>query len=277
MTGYLWFRRHRVDAVEKANEAYRVLAARFPLDPSEFVWPYGQVLEAAIATDAKADVEMLLAGLAPYWDGVAYRSDIRGGDRFYDDNAWLGLAFVRLGRFEDAARIFRYATTGWDAQRGGVYWTEGRNRDRNTVSTAPNAQLAMHLHARTGHDAYRQWAQRMHDWVDTTLRDPADGLYWDHIDDAGVIERTKWSYNQGCMAGLKATLGMQEAAATIARATLPAITGQPLAFNAIFFRNARELDLGHAELTAYAATLATEYEDLLDQAAAVQLFALAAH
>lgn len=262
--------------MEQANAAYRVLAARFPLEPSEFVWPYGQVLEAAMAVGAGADIEMLVNGLARYWDGTAYRSGIGHGDRFYDDNAWLGLAFVRLSRFEDAARIFRYATTGWDARRGGVYWTEGRNRDRNTVSTAPNAQLAMHLHAHTGHDAYRAWAQRMHDWVDATLRDPIDGLYWDHIDDAGVIEKTKWSYNQGCMAGLKANLGMQESAAGIVTATLARIDGQPLAFNAIFFRNALELDLGHAELAAYTATLATEYEDLLDQAAAVQLFALAA-
>jgi hypothetical protein len=276
MTGYLMFTRRRVELVERRDAAYRALQARYPIDRSEYVWPYGQVLEAAIDVGAEADVEMLVAGLAPFWDGVAYRSDIRGGDRFYDDNAWLGLAFVRIGRFDDAARIFRYVTTGWDTRRGGVYWTEGRNRDRNTVSTAPNGQLAMHLHAQTGHDEYRQWAQRMHDWVDATLRDPSDGLYWDHIDDAGVIEKTKWSYNQGCMAGLKAALGDDVGARNILNATLPRVAGQPLAFNAIFFRNALALQLGHAELAAYAATLATEYDDLLDQAAVVQLFALAA-
>ena len=263
--------------MERAYEAYRVLQRRLPLSRSEFVWPYGQVLEAAIAVGAETDVEMLLTGLERYWDGVAYRSGIEGGDRFYDDNAWLGLAFFRIGRFEQAARIFRYATMGWDARRGGVYWTEGRNRDRNTVSTAPNAQLAMHLYARTGHDAYRAWAQRMHDWVDATLRDPTDGLYWDHTDDTGVIEKTKWSYNQGCMAGLKASLGLPESAAGIVNATLPRIAGQPLVFNAIFFRNALELGLGHKEIAAYTTTLQTEYDDLLDQAAAVQLFALAAN
>lgn len=262
--------------MDRARTAYEQLRRRFPLDESVFVWPYGQVLEAAIEINAPDDVEMLVAGLARYCDGVAYRSGIRGGDRFYDDNAWLGLAFMRIGRVDDAARVFRYVTTGWDARRGGVYWTEGKNRDRNTVSTAPNGQLAIQLHAATGHDEYREWAQRMHDWVDATLRDPHDSLYWDHVDGAGSIEKTKWSYNQGCMAGLKAALGMHADAEAIIAATLPRINGQPLAFNAIFFRNALELGLGRAELAAYAATLATEYDDLLDHAAAVQLLALAA-
>jgi rhamnogalacturonyl hydrolase YesR len=38
----------------------------------------------------------------------------------------------------------------------------------------------------------------MYRWVRTCLAAP-DGLYWDHIDGAGHIDETEWSYNQGAM------------------------------------------------------------------------------
>jgi hypothetical protein len=261
--------------VDRAEIAYERLSA-FVLDDSVTAWPYGQVLEAAIAMGDAAGIDRLVAGLARYWDGAAYRAGVHGGDRYYDDNAWLALAQARVGRMDDAARVFRWITNGWDARRGGVYWTDMRgNTDRNTVSTAPNGQLAMQLFAKTQFAEYREWAQRMHDWVDATLRDPADGLYWDHIDQRGTIEKTTWSYNQGCMAGLKAALGLDGEARSILASTLPRIHGQPLAFNAIFFRNALTLGVGSDELRTYAASLATEHGDLLSQAAAVQLLVMA--
>src|SRR4029079_18905729 len=68
------------------------------------------------------------------------------------------------------------------------------------VSTAGAAVVALRLFQVTGDGAYRAWADRMVSGFDAALRDPADGLYWDHVDAAGNIERTKWSYNQGLMA-----------------------------------------------------------------------------
>ncbi len=107
-----------------------------------------------------------LADLERYWrgDGLApgYSSDVAGsrlgGDRYYDDNAWVGLALVLLervrpgwSRLDRALATYEFALRGWDERGGGVFWVEQgrgsgrRNHDRNLVSTAPNAQLGLHL------------------------------------------------------------------------------------------------------------------------------------
>jgi predicted alpha-1,6-mannanase (GH76 family) len=83
-----------------------------------------------------------------------------------------------------------------------VFWTQAPwSQDRNTVSNAPSAQLAFRLHQVTSEQSYLDWGMEMYNWVDSYLRDPVDMLYWDHVDVAGHIEKTKWSYNQGTMLG----------------------------------------------------------------------------
>jgi rhamnogalacturonyl hydrolase YesR len=88
----------------------------------------------------------------------------------------------------------------------------------------------------------------MYSWVDINLRGE-NGLYWDHIDLNGRIDRTQWSYNQGSMIGASTLLYQATGdsayllrAKEIARAALDYFTPERLdqndvAFNAIFFRN----------------------------------------
>jgi len=250
-----------------------------------YLWPFSHVgggtldlfESGAVSVDA---VEAVLdGGLAKYWDpaGVppGYESYVVPpfgfrGDRYYDDNAWVGLDLVRqyqlTGRasaLTQAQAAFAFIVSGWDTDPthpypGGVFWVESlANRDRNTVSNAPGAQLGLLLHRLTGTASYLDWAMRMHSWVDQTLRDPADGLYWDHVTLNGTIEPTKWSYNQGTMTGANVLLfeltkatDPTAAAAYLARAEAVAsaaldyyappgvgLASQGPAFNAIFFRN----------------------------------------
>ena len=244
-----------------------------------FLWPFGQAFAAqldlaAMPGDGSARVAGA-RGLARsffehYWDEAARppggaSSPLRdgGGDKYFDDNAWIGLELVALGRaggderdFAGAARIFDFLIAGWDDDPahpapGGIFWTLApNNRDRNTVCTAPTAQLAIHLHEHSGDGRYLTWARRLLDWTDRTLRDPVDGLYWDHIALDGRIDRTKWSYNQGTMLGALALLhkvtgeaAPLEQARRIAAAALAhyaagdRLWAQDPAFNAIFFRN----------------------------------------
>ncbi len=193
-----------------------------------------------------------------------------GGDKFYDDNAWTGLELMRAhrligdpGALAQARRVFHFVTTGWDTASpcatGGVYWKQQApwetNRDRNVVSTAPNAELALRLYQATGERPYLDWALHMYRWTQANLRDPADDLYWDHlaVDAEGrcAIERTKWSYNQGTMVGAGALLyrvtgdaAYLREAERLARAALAHYSrvpngyfSQDPAFNAIYFRN----------------------------------------
>lgn len=260
------------------------------------LWPFARALVGALDLagvpdglvqdiDAEAEVANHLAALERYWEPrgpwPAYSSDVigtrLGGDRYYDDNAWVGLALVQrermhpgAGVLDRAAAVFAFAVAGWDTRPdvpspGGVFWVEqgrgaGRtNHDRNTVSTAPNAQLGLHLSelgAPPPHPAGPIGPREMYAWVNGALDDgsghePGTGLFWDKIRGDGSIDRALWSYNQGNMIGLNVLLiraGDRDAisrAEAIARRALSHYEGryesQPPAFNAIFFRNLLQL------------------------------------
>jgi hypothetical protein len=275
---------------------------------SAHLWPFSRAMFATLdlvgipgglgdgACDADAAIAADLEVLERYWDTrgpvPAYSSDVVGrrlggrgghvvgGDRYYDDNAWIGLALVQLerlrpgmGRLDRAAEVYGFAVSGWDTNPdapspGGVFWVEQvrglglRNHDRNAVSTAPNAQLGLHLaELGVGDPAGVGWSVRpeaMVAWVNQALdagRDssaPATGLFFDKLRGDGTLDDTLWSYNQGSMIGANVLLARgdegEERARLLARAEAIARKAlrhyacagydhQGPAFNAIFFRN----------------------------------------
>lgn len=278
--------------VDRAVSSYAVLQQYFATDNDLYLetyprtganrysyhWPFTQTMVGTLAMAGipdlgwryQDDIPARLRGLSTYWDSTAappgYASYVYppfgpGGDKFYDDNEWAGLAQVQLYRvtgdadaLAQARQIFDFTVAGWDTNPadpapGGVFWTQAPwNRDRNTVSTMPGAELGLHLYPITGEPDYLEWARRMYDWTNRYLRAP-NGLYWDHVNMNGEIERTQWSYNQGTTIGASVLLYRATGHATylvraeqIAGAAL-AYYGevgyftQPAAFNAIFFRN----------------------------------------
>ncbi|HEX8977509.1 MAG TPA: glycoside hydrolase family 76 protein [Solirubrobacteraceae bacterium] len=315
------------------------------LGVAEHLWPVARALAATVdlagvpaqlrpGFEVEAAIDRQLRGLERYWDArgpwPAYASDLCrapwGGDRYYDDNAWVGLALVQLDRVQPgtapagrAAALFEFARSGWstDAEApwpGGTFWVEQgrgtgrRNHDRNTVSTAPNAELGLHLDELEGAGRRRADAERMYDWVHGALRTP-EGLYFDRVRGDGRVDRALWSYNQGSMIGAAVLRlrgsGRREflsAAEATARTALRRYAGryleQPPAFNAIFFRNLLLLHraTGDSELRglirgalgAYAEEAWSRRGDddllaradgppsLLDQSALVSVLALAA-
>nr|WP_298990629.1 GH92 family glycosyl hydrolase [uncultured Pseudokineococcus sp.] len=245
-----------VDPAADAQEAYAAMqehllagdrsglyAERVPARagdrPYSFEWPFSQAHVAALdltglageAGEAYAD-DLARHGDAQelYWDAAGSATGLPGydsyphapygdgGDLFYDDNLWVGLAMVQQhlmtgdeAALERAEQVFRLAVSGWDddpthAAPGGVFWTQqAENRDRNTVSTMPAAQLAVRLHMITGEQRYLDWALRMAGWTDEHLLG-ADGLYADHLSLDGTVEQTRWAYNQGVPVGTYALL-----------------------------------------------------------------------
>ena len=246
-----------------------------------YVWPFSQALTATIdmahlRSRYQGDLTRSLDALELYWNDATtppgYDSYVRpplggGGDKFYDDNEWLGLEFLRLydttrneTYLNKAKKIFELVVYGWDDDAshpcpGGVYWTQASwSQDRNTISNAPGAQIGLYLYRITGKAHYLNWAKRMVRWVDGCLLAP-NGLYWDNVKLDGSIDKTQWSYNQGMMIGAKVLLYratgngryLKEAQA-IADAALAYYGGagryytQPARFNAIFFKNLLLLD-----------------------------------
>jgi hypothetical protein len=263
LRAYVAMRRHflRRDGLYRRDGRPRLPGA------AAHLWPTARAFAAAVdllgipadrrgGFDADSAVSAHLRALEAYWDGTAelpsYASDVIGsrfgGDRYYDDNAWVGLALVQLerlrpghGHAQRAEALLRFAVGGWDARPdvpspGGVFWVEqtrpargvGRaNHDRNTVSNAPNAQVGLHLtELRAGDGDLRRFtrAHDMYAWVNATLdagREagaPGTGLFFDKVRGDGTIDRTLWSYNQGSMIGANVLLARQSGLDPAARA-----------------------------------------------------------
>jgi Glycosyl hydrolase family 76 len=301
----------------------------YPARDHAQAWPYSQALRATIELARLPGEEGFrhavlarVAGLSHYLHPqpgrpIAYAPVYGGqGNVFYDDNLWIALALVRATDVVNSAafvttahEIFQLVSDGWDRNttdpcQGGIFWKRaGSNHDRNTVTTANFALLAMLLYERSHTQSYLTWAKASYDWVQRCLSLP-DGLIADHITLDGTVDRSVWSYNQGAMIDVgarlyratKSTRYLRDAERT-ATASLHLVgaalaSRDPPIFLAIFYRDLLTLaetdkrgDL-RAALKTFADRAWTSARDpttglfrfgngstLLDQAAMVQVYA----
>jgi uncharacterized protein YyaL (SSP411 family) len=165
------------------------------------IWQAVHSLEAAAglaaATGATADrdrARRYATAAEGYWNpalggGLGGFSTEYGGrgdtvTNWYDDNGWLGLAFLDAYRatgvrvyLEDARRAFRYLyKSGWDARSGGIWWDSARPF-KATESTVTAALLAASLAEETHERSYVVAARRIVDWANANVLDPKSGLY----------------------------------------------------------------------------------------------------
>jgi hypothetical protein len=232
---------------KRAGETYQAVVKNFAIpgqslfiegiNPKDdkyaaYLWPFSSVPAAVaalcymkeIGPQYAPELERVLLGLDAYYDAgnnpPAWQSYIPaqgGGERYYDDNEWIGLIYLdayRLlkkdGYLAKAIEAFNYSVSGWDEEMGGgIYWKEFRskfdNKTKNTCSNAPAAVMALGIYQETGKDEYMQWAQKILDWM-KRLKSTDDGVYWDHIDKDGFINQNKYTYNTGSMIHANALL-----------------------------------------------------------------------
>jgi hypothetical protein len=170
------------------------------------LWSFSQALAGTIilsgiptplvGTSYQTDVVDRLTGLSRYWDttstGPGYDSYPLapyggGGDKYYDDQAWVGLAaagnYTMTGdatSLADAENAFNFVYPGgWAGSAGfgpgGIYWVQqgvglGKtNHRRMTVSNAPNAELGLLLANSTGNSTYSSGANQIYRWVNHYL------------------------------------------------------------------------------------------------------------
>ncbi len=183
-----------------------------------FVWS-ASVQLSALAAAARVDhdtyaepLRRLANTLHSYWDtrqgleGFAAEPLPAHADRYYDDNAWMVLALLETytalhdPQYETwAEETFRFVLSGEDNQLGGgIYWREPDRATKNTCSTAPAIVAALRLYETNGKPEYVAAAQRLYEWTNARLQD-RDGLFWDHIQLDGQVDRSKWSYNSALM------------------------------------------------------------------------------
>jgi hypothetical protein len=262
-------------------------------EPFSFLWPFSQALAATVSMANIPNLPIALApelharliGLRNYldtnnsgalegtftsslaaFDGTVAPPTGPGGAKYYDDNDWLGIELARiykktrnagaLGYAEGiiAFEIAGYSTDPTFACPGGIPFSNAaENTDRNTITTAPAAELGVQMYKITGNVAYLRFAETAYNWVRSCLLQP-NNLYADHIRTHGVIDPTFWSYNQGVMIGAGTLLyqatgnsGYLFQARQTAQAARAYFTPQRLGeenpfFPSVYFRNILYLD-----------------------------------
>jgi len=314
-------------------------------EPFSYLWPFSQALAATVSMTSiprtglsfAHELQAEMVGLRSYldadnsgapegvftstlaaFDGTVAPPAGPGGAKYYDDNDWVGIELARTYELNrnptalgDAEAIMAFEMAGWQASPelgcpGGIPFSNTvQNTDRNTITTAPAAELGVQLYRLTGNAAYLQFAEMAYQWVRTCLLAPTN-LYADHLNPQGVVEPTLWSYNQGVMIGAGTLLyqvtgnsaylyqARQTAQAALAYFTPERLGAENPFFPSVYFRNLMYLDSvthdppGPKIAQAYVnyAWLHLRLSDnvfvagspasaqLLDQAAIVQIYAL---
>jgi Glycosyl hydrolase family 76 len=262
-------------------------------EPFSALWPFSQALAATIDMSnipgmkgAYAhELHVRLVGLNNYLDTNnsgqpegTFTSDLAafdatvappagpGGTKYYDDNDWVGIELARVYELThsptalgSAEAIMAFEMASWQvgpevACPGGIPFSNAaENTDRNTITTAPAAELALQLFHITHNAQYLQFAQMAYEWVRSCLLQPS-GLYADHIRQNGAVEPMLWSYTQGAMIGAGTLLykatgdpeylfqARQTAGAALSYFTPARLVSENPFFPLVYFRNVMYLD-----------------------------------
>ncbi len=234
---------------------------------------FGRELQARLVglgsyldSDNSGSSEGAFTSTLPAFDGTVAPPAGPGGAKYYDDNDWVGIELARLYRLThnpaalgSAEAILAFEMAGWQtdpqlACPGGLPFSNTQeNRERNTVTTAPAAELAVQLYRITANVQYLQFAEMAYQWVRSCLLAPS-GMYADHISPKGEVEPMLWSYNQGTMIGAGTLLYQATGnsaylyqARQTAKSALEYFTPERLGlenpfFPSVYFRNVMYLD-----------------------------------
>src|SRR5258707_1341958 len=167
--------------------------------PNSYLWPLCALVQAA------NEMEALQPGteyMAPVIKAIDQYYSIKhsiagydsyvvkqgGGDRFFDDNQWIGLAYMDAYNrtkkkiyLDKSVEIYRFMMTGFDTVTGGgLYWKEGDKSTKNTCSNGPGVVLALKLYKATKDRRYLDTALVLYDWTNRRLQAP-DGVFFDNI------------------------------------------------------------------------------------------------
>lgn len=223
-------------------------------------------LQSYLDTDNSGEPTGTFTSTLAAYDGTVAPPAGPGGAKYYDDNEWVGIELLRVYELIHyapalgaAEAIMAFVMSGWDedptlACPGGVPFSNiAEHTERNTVTDAPGAELALQLYRLTHNAAYLQFAEKAYEWVRRCLLS-ADGLYADHIGAHGVIAEEHWSYNQGSMIGAGVLLyqathngaylwqARQTAKLALAYYTPERLAGENPFFVSVYFRNMLYLD-----------------------------------
>ena len=187
--------------------------------PYSYLWPLCAMIQAANEMEllhaGKQYMKPVMKVIDKYYNAAkpphpgyeSYLMEAGGDARFYDDNQWIGIAYMdAYHRTKDISylnlskEIYGFMMTGYDSiAGGGLYWKEFDSTTKNTCSNGPGVLLALQLYKATQQEKYLDMAMRLYNWVNKNLKSP-DDLFFDNIKlPSNEIDKRKFTYNLGTM------------------------------------------------------------------------------
>jgi len=104
---------------------------------------------------------------------------------FFDDNGWLGLAFLEAFRITRVQRYLTYADdafqfmaqAGWASGAGGGVWWDTHHVSRSSESISSGSALGAELYYTTRRKSYLQTTRKFIAWANAHIWDATSGLY----------------------------------------------------------------------------------------------------
>ena len=183
-----------------------------------YLWSFCAMYQAAneiekLDKDAKL-MEPMLKIMYEYYNPAPpkpgftdYIMKLKPGERYYDDNQWVGItsldAFERTKKkscFDLGKQMYDFMMTGYDnVLGGGIYWKEGSKSSKNTCSNGPGVLVALQMYKATKEKKYLDTALLIFNWINQKLQAPS-GLFYDNISTKdGRVNKGTLSYNTGTM------------------------------------------------------------------------------
>jgi hypothetical protein len=183
------------------------------------LWGLCAMIQAANELEAldptQSYMTPVVAAIDQYYDPAppapgfaSYVMKERQEDRYYDDNQWIGIAYMDAYRrnkipsyLDGGHMIYTFMMTGYDTiSGGGLYWKEKDLTTKNTCSNGPGILLALQLYEVTQQKNYLDTALLLYNWVNQHLQ-AQNGVYWDAIkpQDHNRIDAATYTYNTGTM------------------------------------------------------------------------------
>jgi uncharacterized protein YyaL (SSP411 family) len=199
----------------------------------DYVWLQGVMFSNLVAA-ARSEpgtygplLRKYFTALDAYWDPrvkipgyEAAPTRGNGNDKYYDDNAWLVIAFLEAYETDRDPRYLtradetlKFVLSGWDVEiGGGIWWHQGhKDGTKNACSNGPAAVGCLRLAKFRGGDTALlvDRARKIVAWTASALQ-AEDGLFDDRkVVATGEVKRGKLTYNSALM--LRALLGLYRA------------------------------------------------------------------
>lgn len=184
-------------------------------NPTFHYWRNAHMLDVLYDGYTRTGDENYVPKMKALLEGIKIKNNNTYNNVFNDDMIWLANASLRAynatndEQYKDVAQeLWTIIKQSWsdDVFGGGITWKQDTPFQKNAVSNAPAAIIALQLYEIDGNPEDLEWAQKIYDWQKNTLVDPISGIVWDNISIQNGVEvvNSSWvfTYNMGTWIGL---------------------------------------------------------------------------